>query len=117
MARGPRVVKHCCIGFVLNRFMKEANLTFRDIQEATGIPKSTLFGYTVGVFPENPDILIPLKKYFSALFKIEISTDDLLFGKDEDRLAMAELIKDQEKEIKELTRQLCFFQIAERMNV
>lgn len=114
MGRGKRVIVHTCIGHVITRFMTEANLTYRELFEYTGISKSTLHGWTCGVILENPDVLIVLKDTFTRLLKREISTDDLLFGKDEDRLKMKERIAQLEQEARELSMQLALFEIAEK---
>lgn len=112
--RGKRELKFTCIGHVITRFMKEANLTYRELFEHTGISKSTLHGWTCGVVMENPDVLIVLKRTFSAIFKRDISTDELLFGKDEDREQMKLRIKELEKEVIEQSKQLAFFEMDEK---
>lgn len=113
--RGKRVLVHTCIGHVLTRFMRELNLTYRELYELTGVSKSTLHGWCQHVVMENPDVLIILKKVFTEKLKREVTTDELLFGIDEDRERMKEVINKQEATIKELTKQLALFEIAERM--
>lgn len=112
--RGKRVIVHTVIGYVITRFMREKGLTFQQVSEGTGICKSALHGWANGVCPENPDMLIPLRKYFSEVLRREISTDDLLYGKDEDRQAMKLRIEELERENKSLECQLAMFEICER---
>lgn len=112
--RGKRNLVHTCVGHVIARYMTEASLTYRELFEYTGISKSTLHGWTCGVVMENPDVLIVLKRVFSDLLKREISTDELLFGKDEDKEKMKEMIAKLEREIKEQSMQLALFEIAEK---
>lgn len=113
--RGKRVTKETCIGLVLTRFMKELNLTYREFYELTNISKSTLHGWANGVVFENPDVLLVLEKVFSEKFGREVTLKEILYGKDEDREKMKEIIDGQAKSIKELERQLAFFEIAERV--
>jgi transcriptional regulator with XRE-family HTH domain len=112
--RGKRILVHTCIGQVITRFMTEADITYRELFELTGVSKSTLHGWANGAVLENPDKVIILREVFSRLLKREITTDDILFGKDEDRRAMRELIAQKEKRINELERQLCFLELAAR---
>lgn len=114
--RGKRILVHTCIGQVITRFMTEANLTYRELFELTGVSKSTLHGWANGAIIENPDKLIILREVFSRLLKREVTTDEILFGKDEDRKAMRDLMAQKDKKINELERQLAFFEIAEKHN-
>lgn len=112
--RGKRILEFTCIGHVITRYMVECNMNYRELFELTGISKSTLHGWANGVIFENPDKLIVLRKVFTEALKREITTDDLLFGKDEDRQKMREVMAQQERKIAELERQLTFFEIAQR---
>jgi transcriptional regulator with XRE-family HTH domain len=114
MARGKRVIVYTCIGQVITRLMREGNLTYREVQDATGIPRSTIHGFCNGVIPENPDVLITLREYFSGLFKKDMTTDDLLFGKDEDRQAMKARLVQLERENIELQKQLTIFEMCQK---
>lgn len=110
--RGKRILVHTCIGHVITRLMKETNLTYRELYELTGVSKSTLHGWANGVVLENPDVLIVLRTAFSELLKKEVTTDDLLYGKDEDRENMKKVIEQKDKQIKDLEMQLAFFSIT-----
>ena len=61
------------IGKVLERLIRDSGLSYRDLGEELGIPKSTLFNYVQGCLPRSGTHLRKLCRRFN------ISVEELLF--------------------------------------
>lgn len=90
-----RVMELCCLGQVIKRLLKEMRIDLNTASAATGIPYTTLYDWTNGVVPSNPDQVYRLKKFFKK------SLDYLYYGNDQDQEEHRRRIKElEEKNLK-----------------
>lgn len=99
--RKPRILKKTCSGMVLTRVLKELKLDLYDVNEATGVPVTTLFDWKNGVIPSNPEQLETVINYLSQ-FDEKITFAYFYFGDDEDREQLRKQLKEEEKKRKSL---------------
>ncbi len=76
--------------------MTERKVSLQDVADSTQIPYTTLFDWTTGVIPSNPDQLYRLSRYFN------VTADYLYYGNDKDR----EELKKENEELQKKIRQL-----------
>ena len=109
-----RVIQYAAFPQVLKRLMNEKGVTFDEFSRCSGISPSTLHGWVHGVWLENPDNLIALKKAFKDVFKVDFTMEDIIFGNDQDREELLIKNKELEARVQELTMQLTIFQMLEK---
>lgn len=94
--RSERVLEKTCLRYTIKRLMREKKLELKTVSEATGIPYTTLFDWTTGVIPSNPDQLYNLSRYF------KVTADYLFYGTDEDREELRRRNEELERKLQQL---------------
>lgn len=102
--RGIRNLKYTCLSIVMKRLMKEKGTNLIALHYDTGIPYTTLYDWSNGVIPSNPDELMKLRDCF------KVSTDYLLYGTDGDRETLQKQLKEKEEELEKANNKLEFAQ-------
>lgn len=116
----PRVLTKTCSGQVLNRILKELRITLYDIRDATGIPYTTLFDWSTGRIPTNPEQLERVLIYLQT-FDPKYTFTYFYFGTDQDREELKRKLEEKESEntklefeLYNLKNQLSFFEEIEK---
>lgn len=100
--RGKRQLEFTCLDIVIKRLMAELKLNLQQLAEGSGVPYTTLYDWTNGVIPNNPDQLRKLKNYFNQKLPNRVTVDYLLFGNDQDQEELKKKIAELEKRNQEL---------------
>lgn len=105
MARGPRILKETLLPAVIKRLMREMKVEISDIVSETNLPYTTIWDWTQGVIPSNPDQVKKLLEFFKKRDP-DVTLELLYYGKDEDKAGMRKMLRELQEKEKRLKHEL-----------